>query len=172
MVAFWLIFLFMRYTLFEIFIFCPKIQLWFPEKIVDFFFGWKTRENVVVLDFLGVDNFDFTRKIVIKKLGEKAREDFGDMSKLNFCLDIFEYFIFKESGISACWNDCSSLGQSWISYIRPDSARKIGGLVHDFQFHIDGKSQVCISLGSHFRLLVISNFFFTHKKDEGELSKR
>ena len=24
-------------TLFEIFIFCPKIQFWFPEKIVDFF---------------------------------------------------------------------------------------------------------------------------------------
>ena len=24
------------YTLFEIFIFCPKIQLWFPEKIVNF----------------------------------------------------------------------------------------------------------------------------------------
>ena len=29
-------------------------------------FGWKTRENVVVLDFLAVDNFDFTRKIVKK----------------------------------------------------------------------------------------------------------
>ena len=29
----------------------------------------KTRENVVVLDFLAVDNFDFTRKIVKKKLG-------------------------------------------------------------------------------------------------------
>ena len=28
------------------------------------FFGVKTRENVVVLDFLAVDNFDFTRKIV------------------------------------------------------------------------------------------------------------
>ena len=28
-------------TLFEIFIFCPKIQLWFPEKIVDFFGGEK-----------------------------------------------------------------------------------------------------------------------------------
>ena len=31
-------------TLFEIFIFCPKIQLWFPEKIVDFFWvknSWK-----------------------------------------------------------------------------------------------------------------------------------
>ena len=52
-------------TLFEIFIFCPKIQLSFPEKIVDFF-GRKTRENVVVLDFLAVDNFDFTRKIVKK----------------------------------------------------------------------------------------------------------
>ena len=29
-----------------------------------FFFGSKTRENVVVLDFLAVDNLDFTRKIV------------------------------------------------------------------------------------------------------------
>ena len=48
--------------MFEIFIFCPKIQLWFPEK---------TRENVVVLDFLAVDNFDFTRKIDKKFLGEK-----------------------------------------------------------------------------------------------------
>ena len=33
-------------TLFEIFIFCPKIQPWFPEKMFDFL-GWKTRENVV-----------------------------------------------------------------------------------------------------------------------------
>ena len=51
--------------MFEIFIFCPKIQLWFPEKIVDII-GWKTRENGEVLDFLAVDNFDFTRKIVKK----------------------------------------------------------------------------------------------------------
>ena len=29
------------HTLFEMFIFCPKIQLWFPEKIVDFFGGEK-----------------------------------------------------------------------------------------------------------------------------------
>ena len=57
-------------TLFEIFIFCPKIQLCFPENIVDFF-GWKTRENVVVLDFLVADNFDFKRKIAKKNLGEK-----------------------------------------------------------------------------------------------------
>ena len=34
-------FLFMRYTLVEILIFCPKIQLWCPEKIVDFFLGEK-----------------------------------------------------------------------------------------------------------------------------------
>ena len=33
--------------------------------------GWKTRENVLVWDFLAVDNFDFTRKIAKKKLGEK-----------------------------------------------------------------------------------------------------
>ena len=65
-------------TLFEIFIFCPKIQLWFPEKIVDFL-GWKTREIVVVLDFLSVDNFDFTRKIVKKLLGEKL------VKMLRFC---------------------------------------------------------------------------------------
>ena len=51
------------YALFEIFIFCPKILLWFPEKIVDFS-RWKTREIFVVLDFLAVDNFDFARKIV------------------------------------------------------------------------------------------------------------
>ena len=65
-------------TLFEIFIFCPKIQLWFPEKTVDFF-GWKTRETVVVLNFLAVDNFDFTRKIVKKNLGEKL------VKMLEFC---------------------------------------------------------------------------------------
>ena len=79
------------YTLFEIFIFCPKIQLWFPMKIIDFL-GWKTRENVVVLDFLAVDNFDFTRKIV-KKMGEKL------VKLLGFCLNwIFgEKFDFSNS---------------------------------------------------------------------------
>ena len=53
------------FTLFKIFIFRPKIQLWFSEKIIDFSW-WKTREDVAVLDFLAVDNFDFTRKIVKK----------------------------------------------------------------------------------------------------------
>ena len=48
-------------TLFEIFIFCPKIQLWYTEKIVDFF-DWKTRENAAVLVFVAIYNYDFTRK--------------------------------------------------------------------------------------------------------------
>jgi len=36
------------------------------------------------LDFLAVDNFDFTRKIVKKKIGVKTRENVGILSKLNF----------------------------------------------------------------------------------------
>ena len=61
-----------EFTLFEIFIFCPKIQLWFPEKIIDFL-GWKTRENVGVLDFLVVDSLDFTRKIHISTFAAFSR---------------------------------------------------------------------------------------------------
>ena len=57
-------------TLFEIFTFCPKNQLWFPKKNVDFL-GWKTRENVVVLDSVAVDKFDFTRKIARNICSEK-----------------------------------------------------------------------------------------------------
>ena len=56
--------------------FWSKIQLWLPEKIVDFN-GWKTRENVVVLDLVAVDNFDFTRKMVKKILGEKVVKMLG-----------------------------------------------------------------------------------------------
>ena len=48
------------------------------------FLGWKSREKVVVLDFLAVDNFDFTRKIVKNILGEKTRENVGVSSKLTF----------------------------------------------------------------------------------------
>ena len=75
-------------TLFEIFIFCPKIQLWYSEKIV-ILLGWKTRENVVVLDFLVVDNFDFTGKIVKKFLGEKLVKMLCFLSKLNFWTKIW-----------------------------------------------------------------------------------
>ena len=37
----------------------------------------KTRENAAVLDFLAVDNFDFTRKIVKKILGEELVKMLG-----------------------------------------------------------------------------------------------
>ena len=39
----------------------------------------KSRENVVVLGYLAVDNFDFTRKIVKKNLGKKL------VKMLEFC---------------------------------------------------------------------------------------
>ena len=42
-----------------------------------FFCKKKTRENVVVLDFLAVDSFDFTRKFVKIILGEKLVEMLG-----------------------------------------------------------------------------------------------
>ena len=77
-----------QFTLFEIFIFCPKIQFWLPEKNC-WFFGWKTRENVVVLGFLAVDDFDFTRNIVKKKKwGEKLVKMFGQ--KFDFSNSVSE----------------------------------------------------------------------------------
>ena len=87
-------------TLFEIFIFCPKIQLWILEKIVDFL-GWKTRENVVVFDFLPLDNFNFTRKIVKKKFGEKL------VKMLWFC----QNWIFGQKLDFS--NNVSKLGELW-----------------------------------------------------------
>ena len=38
----------------------------------------------MVLDILAVDNFDFTRKIVKKKLGEKLVEMLGVLVKIEF----------------------------------------------------------------------------------------
>ena len=48
--------------------FVQKFNIEFPEKKI---FWMKTRENAAVLDFLAVENFDFTRKIVKNILGEK-----------------------------------------------------------------------------------------------------
>ena len=45
--------------------FLSKKSTLISREIIDFF-GWKTRENVVILDLLAVDSFDFTRKIVQK----------------------------------------------------------------------------------------------------------
>ena len=49
-----------------------------------FFLDGKTRENAVVLGFLAVGNFDFTRKIVKINLGEKLLKMLSFWSKLNF----------------------------------------------------------------------------------------
>ena len=49
----------------------------------------KTRENAAVLDFLAVDNFDFTRKIVKKIYGWKIRENIGDLHFL--VVDNFDF---------------------------------------------------------------------------------
>ena len=43
----------------------------------------------MVLDFLAVDNFDFTRKIVKIILGGKLIKMLGGLSKLNFFSDYF-----------------------------------------------------------------------------------
>ena len=51
--------------------FSSKNSTLISRENCQFILGGKTRENVVVLDFLAVDNFDFTRKIVKKKFGVK-----------------------------------------------------------------------------------------------------
>ena len=75
--------------LFGIFIFLSKNSTLISRENCRFFGWWKTRENVVVLDFLAVDNFDFTRKIVKKNLGEKVVKMVGFWSKLNFWTKIW-----------------------------------------------------------------------------------
>ena len=62
--------------------FVQKFNFDFPRKL-SIFWGWKTRENVVVLDFLGIDDFDFTRKMV-KKIDEKLVKMLGFWQKNDF----------------------------------------------------------------------------------------
>ena len=50
--------------------FVQKFNFDFPRKL-SIFLGEKLVKNVVVLDFLAVDNFDFTRKFVKEFLDEK-----------------------------------------------------------------------------------------------------
>ena len=83
---------------------CGNFRYFELKLIFPYFWGWKTRDNVVVLDFLAVDNFDFTRKIVKKILGEKLVKMLGACQnwifgqKFDFWnsvgLDIKKYFLF------------------------------------------------------------------------------
>ena len=66
-----------------------------------FLFGWKTRKNVVVWDFLAADNFDFTRKIV-QKFEWKNRQNVGVLSKLNFWTKIWLVWCTYQ-GSYCCW---------------------------------------------------------------------
>ena len=66
------------YTLFEIFIFVPKIQLWFPEKIVEFL-GVENSWNCCGFGLFICWQLWFHKKIVKKYLGDKL------VKMLGFC---------------------------------------------------------------------------------------
>ena len=84
---------FFKNTQFEIFIFCPKIQLWFPKKIVDFF-GVKNSWKFCGFRLLNCWQLWFHEKNCQKKIGWKTRENVGVLSKLNFWTNFgnFRYF--------------------------------------------------------------------------------
>ena len=73
--------------------FVQKFNFDLPKKIVELF--WVTRENAAVLDFLAIDNFDFTRKI----FGRKTRQNVGD---LNFL--VVDNFDFPRKIVKFCQN--------------------------------------------------------------------
>ena len=88
------------------------------------FLGWKNRENVVRLDFLAVDNFDFTRKIVKKKnwaknswkcLGDYQNWIFGQ--KFDF-LNSVRSIISGENPIRFPRFSCSLFDQMMFSQLR------------------------------------------------------
>ena len=76
------------YTLFEIFIFCPKIQLWFPEKIVDFL-GVKNSWKCCGFGLFSCWQLWFHVKNCQKKFGLITRENVRILSKLNFWTKIW-----------------------------------------------------------------------------------
>ena len=61
----------------------------FTRKMVKKYFGWKPRENAVVLHYLAVDHFDFTRKIVQIFWAKKSW-------KLHFLADFLNFKVDHE----------------------------------------------------------------------------
>ena len=83
--------------------FLNKNSILISQEDCRFFFGWKTRENVLVSDFLAVDNCDFTRKIVKNILGEKLVKMLGFCQnwifgqKFDFSNSVFKNETFGEN---------------------------------------------------------------------------
>ena len=101
--------------------FVQKFNFDFPRKL-SIILGWKTRENVVVLDFIAVDNFDFTRKIV-KKFGVKNLWRCWSFVKIEF-LDKNLTFRIECYGNKGVFILYKAHGTNWIY------DRKINWLVH------------------------------------------
>ena len=76
--------------------FVQKFNFHFPGKIVELFWV-KTREKAAVLDFLAVDNFDFTRKNKKKNLGQKVVKMLGDLHFL-----VVDNFDFQRKIVEFC----------------------------------------------------------------------
>ena len=55
--------------------FLSKNSIFISQENCRFFFGWKICENVAVLDFLGVDNFNSREKL--SKMDEKLMKMLG-----------------------------------------------------------------------------------------------
>ena len=70
--------------------FSAKIQLWFPEKIVDFF-GVKNSWKCCGFGLFSCWQLWFHEKNCQKDFGWKTRENGGDLSKLNFWKKIWLY---------------------------------------------------------------------------------
>ena len=87
---------------FEIFIFCPKNSTLISRENYRFF-RVKTRENVVVFDFIAFDNSDFTRKIVKKNLGEKPVKMLGFFVKVEFLYKNLTFWIVRKYTTSNRW---------------------------------------------------------------------
>ena len=115
--------------------FVQKFNFDFTRKLSNLWGSWKTRENVVVLDFLAVDNFDFTRKIVKKiwlknswKCWSLVKIEFLDKNLTfrivcrQFCCFSWNSFLFKHvrNMDFQSWSDQRKKGLS------KDYIRKIG----------------------------------------------
>ena len=107
-------------TLFQIFIFCPKIQLCFSEKIVDFF-GVKNSWKCCGFGLPSCWQLWFHEKNCQKNLGEKLVKMLGFCQnwifrqKSDFSNSVIWYRFSKERSLSIL---CSVLGAPHLSFVK------------------------------------------------------